>query len=77
MAKPSRIKAILGKIWAEFAPAVKQGSNELASAMYTGSAFSMPPKTDQKDSMDMIRAEAQAKELARDSRGREHGGRGM
>ena len=37
-----KVRAALGRLWDEAAPAVSQGSSELASAMYTGSGFVHP-----------------------------------
>jgi hypothetical protein len=77
MAKPSKLKAILGKIWDEMAPAVAHGSSELGAAMYSGSGsgYVMYARGGQEPvTMESLRAEIQAKEQSMDARGLEQNG---
>jgi hypothetical protein len=81
MAKQSWIKALLGKVWDEMAPAASHGSSELGAALYTGSGFVLYPRAGKEPvSMESLRANAQAKVHAKDGKeqdrdGREQGGR--
>jgi hypothetical protein len=66
--KKSLLSRILGRVWDETAPAVSQGSSELASVMYTGSAFVHPRPI---ETMAQLQAEAQQKQTP------ERGDRGL
>jgi hypothetical protein len=75
MAKRLSLKAILGKVWDEMAPAVSHGSSEIAASLYTGSGFVMYPRAGQEPmTMDSLRAEVNAKQQSKEG-GREQGGR--
>jgi hypothetical protein len=74
------IKAVLGRVWDEMAPAAGHGSSEVAAAMYTGSAMVMYPRAgEQGMTMEQLRAEVRADREAGVAQDRtlERGGRGM
>ena len=70
-----KIKAFLGKLWDEFAPAVSHGASELGASLYTGSGYVMYSRSGPEPvTMASLRAEAHSKEQGKDTRGQERGG---
>jgi hypothetical protein len=64
-----KIRAFLGKVWDEAAPAAAHGSSEIASVLYTGSGFVQPPATEKAtETMAQLQAEAQQKQSAEPER---------